>query len=177
MSIEQQRDDARERVEATLRRIDSNVAHVSEAARVDLANILSSVARIYECVQATQLSVLKAEAERMRRRRRPTAATVAELVVTIAGHPFNGKCPACMVVPVLDGDGRRLPGRSEVDHHNAANHRSGKHVWLICVECHKRYTREEIPRDDPSFDYFQKYRAATALARQQSQGVLLDMAS
>lgn len=67
---------------------------------------------------------------------------------------LGGRCPCCLVIPVLDGEGSVI---GEFDHFYSRERNAFEETWLICRPCHLRM------RDRAMFtDEFRSYQRRAA---------------
>lgn len=119
------------------------------------------IARLYRELRAMRASVVRIEEQLLTRRRDLSAATRREHLETIAAPPFNGLCPSCLTVAIVDDAGARIPDRSEYDHWHQAHLSDAGDTWLICTTCHAAFTYGRLERSERTAEwvFYQRRRA------------------
>lgn len=78
------------------------------------------------------------------------------LLAYVIARFYGGRCPVTGE-QILDQDGSRIRGRSEIDHFYTVNSAEAANLWLISKKAHDDLTYERVPRQEwePHFKGFQ----------------------
>lgn len=72
---------------------------------------------------------------------------------------YDGKCPCCQLVTVIDKNGEEIPGVAEADHWRLPSQPDVDKTWIVCKQCNRDLKQEEVHQQrEPKFAAYQQAR-------------------